>query len=91
MWEAEAQATARARFEGLRTATGSRSRFANAATATSEPVIAALVAHEWAAFEALFAESFRCFDRRRVVQLEFDRAGYVAFTREVADGRSIRG
>jgi hypothetical protein len=65
-------------------------RFANAATATVDPVIACMIAHDWQGFEQLFAEDFRMSDRRRVVQLELDRDGYVAFTREVADGRTIR-
>src|SRR6185295_13453073 len=92
-----------ARFEalGARTVAGearvvesaavSRSEgFANAATATTAPVIAAMIAHDWQAFARLFADGFRCSDRRRVVQLELDREQYLAFTREVADGRTIR-
>ena len=69
----------------------SQSRFANAATATADPVIACMVAHDWQRFEQLFAQNFRMSDRRRVVQLELDRDQYVAFTREVANGRSLRG
>ncbi|MBI3781909.1 MAG: nuclear transport factor 2 family protein [Deltaproteobacteria bacterium] len=66
-------------------------RFANAASATTGPVIDSMVAHDWRSFEQLFAENFRMSDRRRVVQLELDRDRYVAFTREVADGRTLRG
>lgn len=105
LFESEALDEALARFETLRPpmpglrradpgpagAAAAAQLFANAATATSEPVIACLVAHDWAGFSAHFAESFRCLDRRRMVQLDFDRDGYVAFTREVADGRSARG
>ena len=54
-------------------------------------MIACLVAHDWQGFAQLFADDFRMSDRRRVVQLELDRDRYVAFTREVADGRTVRG
>ena len=64
--------------------------FANAATASAEPVIRCMIAHDWEGFRLLFAEDFHMSDRRRVVQLELDRDPYVAFTREVADGRTIR-
>lgn len=81
---------ARARFAEI-TAAAAETHFANAATATVDPVIACLVAHDWQGFEQLFSEDFRCSDRRRLVQLELDRDQYVAFTREVSDGRTIRG
>jgi len=64
--------------------------FANAATASTAPVIHCLMAHDWEGFRQLFSESFHMSDRRRVVQLELDREQYVAFTREVADGRTVR-
>jgi hypothetical protein len=54
-------------------------------------VIACIVAHDWEGFACLFAGEFRCSDRRRVVQLELDRAQYIAFTREAADGRTVQG
>ena len=68
-----------------------REPFANAASATAEPVIAAIVAHDWEGFARLLTDDFHMSDRRRVVQLELDKAEYVAFTRELADGRSARG
>jgi len=80
-----------ARFAELAPAVAAPPRFVNAATATTDPVIACMVAHDWQGFEQLFAENFRMSDRRRVVQLEFDRDQYVAFIREVADGRAVRG
>lgn len=64
--------------------------FANAATASAAPVIRSLIAHDWDGVRQLFAEDFRMSDRRRVVQLELDRDQYVAFTREVAEGRTVR-
>src|SRR5678816_658927 len=48
-------------------------------------------AHDWPGFARLFADDFHMSDRRRVVQLELDRDQYIAFTREVADGRAVRG
>ncbi|MEO8602346.1 MAG: nuclear transport factor 2 family protein [bacterium] len=82
---------ARARFAELSAPVASPQAFANTASATVEPVIASLVAHDWQRFEQLFAEDFHLSDRRHVVQLELDRGQYVAFTREVADGRTVRG
>lgn len=81
---------ARARFAELTAPAPVAEPFANAASATVAPVIAAIVAHDWQRFRQLFADDFRMSDRRRVVQLELDREQYVAFTREVADGRTVR-
>jgi hypothetical protein len=81
---------AHARFVELQREAHESNRFANAATATVDPVIARMVAHDWPGFEQLFAEGFRMSDRRRMVQLELDRDQYVAFTREIAGGRAIR-
>ncbi len=80
---------ARARFEELRGA-APPVHFANVASAMANAVNGSMVAHDWQTFERLFAENFRMSDRRRVVQLELDRSQYVEFTREVADGRTIR-
>ncbi len=92
LWEPDREAEALARFEELAApAAYSQSRFANAATGTAGPVIACMVAHDWQRFEQLFAQDFRMSDRRRVVQLELDRDQYVVFTREVANGRTLRG
>ncbi len=97
IFEAEQEAEALARYDALVAGSGeaaapppSEPPFANAATATVAPVIAAMIAHDWQRFAQLFAGDFRCSDRRRVVQLELDRDQYIAFTREVADGRTIR-
>jgi hypothetical protein len=76
---------ARARFAELAASAPSAEAFANAASATAAPVIAAIVTHDWQRFAQLFADDFRMSDRRRVVQLELDRDQYVAFTREVAN------
>jgi hypothetical protein len=76
---------ARARFAEPPAPAPSAEPFANAASATAAPVIAAIVAHDWQRFAALFADDFRMSDRRRVVQLELDRDQYVAFTREVGN------
>jgi class 3 adenylate cyclase/tetratricopeptide (TPR) repeat protein len=83
---------ARARFDEMhrgQSAASSAERFSNAATATVELHVAAVIAHDWQAFVRLLADDFRISDRRRVVQLELDRDQYVAFSREVADGRTI--
>ncbi len=80
-----------ARFAELAADTAAPQRFANAATATVNPVIACMGAHDWPGFARLFADDFHMSDRRRVVQLELDRDQYVAFTREVADRRAVRG
>ncbi len=95
IFEAEQEVEALARYDALvgsvdKASTEPESRFANAATATARPVIAHMVTHDWSGFEQLFAETFRMSDRRRVVQLELDRDQYVAFTREIADGRALR-
>ena len=91
-YDIEDRAGALARFAELAApAAYSQSRFANAATGTADSVIACMVAHDWQRFEQLFAQNFRMSDRRRVVQLELDRDQYVAFTREVANGRTLRG
>jgi hypothetical protein len=91
---AEAHLEARRRSLAPANTTASRSaapeRLANAAIATTEHVIAAMIAHDWQAFARLFADDFRMSDRRRMVQLELDREQYFAFTREVADGRTVR-
>ncbi len=64
--------------------------FINAATASAGPVIRCLITHDWQGFRQLFAQDFHMSDRRRVVQLELDRDQYVAFTREVSEGRTVR-
>jgi hypothetical protein len=81
---------ARARFAELAASIASEP-FANAASATAERVIAAIVAHDWEGFAGLLSDDFHMSDRRRVVQLELDKTQYVVFTREVAEGRSARG
>ena len=78
------------RFAALAADTAAPQRFANAATATVDPVVASMAAHDWQGFARLFADDFRMSDRRRLVQLELDRDQYVAFTREVADRRAMR-
>ncbi len=90
LYDPEQMDQARARFAELTSPAPSAEPFANAASATVAPVIAALIGHDWRRFAELLAEDFRISDRRRVVQLELDRDQYIAFTREVADGRTIR-
>src|SRR6185369_3595985 len=90
MYDPEQLDQAHARFAELATPAPSAEPFANAASATTAPVTAAIIAHDWERFAELFAGGFRMSDRRRVVQLELDRDQYVAFTREVADGRAGR-
>jgi ketosteroid isomerase-like protein len=64
--------------------------FANKASTTDAPVIAAMVAHDWDRFAGQFSPDFHISDRRHVVQLEFERDQYVAFTRQICDGRTVR-
>jgi hypothetical protein len=65
-------------------------RFANAASASADAVSACMLAHDWRGFAACFSDDFRMSDRRRQVQLELDRDRYVAFSREMAEGRTGR-
>ncbi|HEV7732044.1 MAG TPA: nuclear transport factor 2 family protein [Candidatus Binatia bacterium] len=90
IYDVEQLDQARERFAELAASVASPERFANAATATVEPVMSRMTAHDWQGFAALFSDDFRISDRRRLVQLELDRDQYVAFTREVAEGRAIR-
>ena len=65
---------ARARFAELTAPAPSAEPFANAASATAAPVIAAIVAHDWQRFAQLFADGFPvCPTGGRVAQLELDR------------------
>lgn len=89
--DAEPSGAERVRRAEIATAPGPDHLLANAATATAEPVTACMNAHDWQGFAQFFADDFHLSDRRRVVQLELDRDRYVAFTREVADGRAVRG
>ena len=91
LYEPDQQEQALARFAELSASARAEDPFANAASAIAAPLIAAVVATDWARYEALFAETFRGFDRRRLVQLELDRDAHVAFARELADGRRARG
>jgi len=89
-YEAELAAEALARFAELAPASAASDHFTNAATATVRTLIDSVVAHAWTRYTQLLADDFRMFDRRRVVQLEMDRARLIAFAREIADGRAIR-
>ena|GEM_PF-2009695 len=79
-----------ARFAELARGADAPERFANAATAAFRLLIESVIAHDWARYAQLLADDFRMSDRRRVVQLEMDRTGLIAFAREIADGRAIR-
>ncbi|MCU0670969.1 MAG: nuclear transport factor 2 family protein, partial [Myxococcota bacterium] len=91
LYDIEDQGRALARFGELGPAGAEGAAFENAASAIMEHLIAAVVANDWMRYEALFTETVRCFDRRRMVRLDFDRDAQVAFARELAEGRRARG
>ncbi len=96
-FESTHEAEAIARFDalvgrdGAATLVSSASRFANSAARMTDAISGYFEAHDWPRFTQRFSEGFRYLDRRRMALLDLDRDQYVAFAREMADGRSIRG
>ncbi|HTO07323.1 MAG TPA: nuclear transport factor 2 family protein [Myxococcota bacterium] len=60
-------------------------RIENAASRSLESFGRAWEARDWTACVALIAPDFRCEDRRGLMQLELDRAQFLAFMRELYD------
>src|SRR6185295_4922820 len=88
VWEAEQLPQARARFDEIAAPATATAPFENAASRAWREVIAALQQRDVERFAALHPPAFRYRDHRRLVQLDLDRDGYLAFARPLLEMRS---
>jgi class 3 adenylate cyclase/ketosteroid isomerase-like protein len=79
---------ARARFEEIAAPVASAARFENTASRTWREVIAVWRQRDLERFAALHPPAVRYRDHRRLVQLDLDRDGFLAFTRPLLEMRS---
>ncbi len=79
---------ARARFEELQSA--APSRFANTASRALDRMMEAWRARDWEGFARTLAPDYRVSDRRRLLQIEFDRRQAIEHTRQLGDMASTR-